>query len=243
VRDNYSTSDKAGNPICPATTRLDAIRKAEEPSFKITWFEGNMPRKPKTWEEWSATAYIGGERPKSFGFDSAKWKREREEREAKERAERQAELDAACKEASALSEAARLQKEAELESLKQAAKEKEAELKAAKKKEEAKARQATAEKSRVEAKLAKACEVHGKLEQRVEEEKARVEMELARTLAAKEQLELAAEDKLCCICSDSNKCIMFEPCRHVSCCEGCAPKVDACPLCRQVPTRKVPVYL
>ena len=47
----------------------------------------------------------------------------------------------------------------------------------------------------------------------------------------------------CAVCTDALKNVMFEPCRHVSVCESCAPKVDECPLCRKPATRKVPVYL
>ena len=59
----------------------------------------------------------------------------------------------------------------------------------------------------------------------------------------REQLEHAADEKLCCICMDSDKSVMFEPCRHVSTCEACSAHVNQCPLCKCVPTRKVSVYL
>jgi hypothetical protein len=49
VRDSYNDHDKAGNPIWPATTKLDAIKRGETP-FAIKWLEGNMPRKPQSWE-------------------------------------------------------------------------------------------------------------------------------------------------------------------------------------------------
>lgn len=70
-----------------------------------------------------------------------------------------------------------------------------------------------------------------------------MEVELARTRDAKGKLEELAEDKLCDVCMDGDKCIMFELCRHVCVCEACAPMVDKCPLCRQTPTRKVAIYL
>ena len=52
IRDSYPSHNKAGNPIWPATTKLEAIRRSEKP-FEVAWLEGNMPRKPLTWDVWS----------------------------------------------------------------------------------------------------------------------------------------------------------------------------------------------
>lgn len=240
VKDSYHSKDKAGNPIWPATTKLEAIKKRESP-FAVTWLEGNMPRKPMTWEKWSERAYLGFERKKRY--DSTEYRKLREEREAKEKADRAAELEAARQEAAAEASAEAKQAKQEVEQIKLAAMETEAALKLAKKESEAKAREAAAAKGRVQAQLSKAREEKERLEHDKEEEKARMEYELAQQRAAKERLEEETEDKLCCVCSDEKKNVMFEPCRHVSVCEACAPKIEMCPLCRQVPTRKVPIYL
>ena len=75
------------------------------------------------------------------------------------------------------------------------------------------------------------------------EEKGRVEVELLRTRRAKEELEMAADEQLCCVCMDRPKMVMFEPCRHVSVCKQCAPRISQCPLCKTDAARKVVVYL
>lgn len=240
VKDFYGTKDKAGNPIWPATTKLEAIKKNED-KFEVKWLEGNMPRKPLTWEEWSVKAYMGGTRRESY--NSEEWKRKAEERKARENESKERELETVRKEARAQVEAEKDQAIAEREAIRLEAAEREAELKRAKKDEETKARQAAAEKRVVEAKLAKAREDKQRLELRAEEELSRAEGALARANERAEALEEAADDKLCCICLDEHKSVMFEPCRHVSMCGACASQVDQCPLCKVVPTRKVSVYL
>jgi hypothetical protein len=42
----------------------------------------------------------------------------------------------------------------------------------------------------------------------------------------------------CVVCMDENRCVMFKPCGHVCCCEGCSSSIlnassPKCPLCRQ----------
>ena len=246
VRDTYTSHDKAGNPIWPATTKLDAIKRGEHP-FQVKWYEGNMPRKPMEWEEWAASAYLPKEgappRKEPWRYDPAKAKKEREEREAKEKAKREADIEAARVEGAAEAAAEAERAKQETLSLRKAAAETEAELKKAKREEEAKARLAAAEKNRVQAQLAKAREANERLEEQRDAEKANLEMQLQREREAKERLEEESEDKLCCVCSDAKKTIMFVPCRHVSTCAACSPKVSTCPLCREVPSAKVPVYL
>ena len=41
----------------------------------------------------------------------------------------------------------------------------------------------------------------------------------------------------------SNKCILFLPCKHVSCCEKCAENLNNCPLCRNSIQSKIKIYL
>ena len=63
-----------------------------------------------------------------------------------------------------------------------------------------------------------------------------MELELLRTRRAKEELEMAADEQLCCVCMDRPKMVMFEPCRHVSVCKQCAPRIAQCPLCKTLRT-------
>ena len=56
-------------------------------------------------------------------------------------------------------------------------------------------------------------------------------------------VELEKDDKLCCVCMERVKSVLFEPCNHVSVCEGCSAQMAECPLCKCTPTRKVRVYL
>ena len=69
-------TDKAGNPVWPATTHLVALERGEGP-FKVEWKAGNMPRKPKLWTEWSAAAYQGAKREPVY--DWRKMQKERED--------------------------------------------------------------------------------------------------------------------------------------------------------------------
>ena len=56
-----------------------------------------------------------------------------------------------------------------------------------------------------------------------------MELELLRTRRAKEELEMTADEQLCCVCMDRPKMVMFEPCCHVSVCKQCAPRIAQCP--------------
>ena len=133
IRDSYPSHDKAGNPIWPATTKLEAIRRSEKP-FEVAWLEGNMPRKPLTWDAWSKKAYLGAKRRASYGYDPAQYRKEREEREAREKAKRAEEIESARREAAA-------DARAQIGVIAKQAAESQAELKRAKKETEAKARQ------------------------------------------------------------------------------------------------------
>ena len=143
IRDSYPSHDKAGNPIWPATTKLEAIRRSEKP-FEVAWLEGNMPRKPLTWDAWSKKAYLGAERRASYGYDPAQYRKEREEREAREKAKRAEEIESARREAAAEAAAEAADARAQIEVIEKQAAESQAELKRAKKETEAKARQASA---------------------------------------------------------------------------------------------------
>lgn len=40
------------------------------------------------------------------------------------------------------------------------------------------------------------------------------------------------EEKLCCVCRASEKCVLSVPCGHIAACEECHKQLAACPLCR-----------
>ncbi|KAK9869360.1 hypothetical protein WA026_003117 [Henosepilachna vigintioctopunctata] len=45
----------------------------------------------------------------------------------------------------------------------------------------------------------------------------------------------------CLICSDAKRDILFQPCGHVSCCSGCAPRVKKCLLCRESVVNRIKI--
>jgi len=47
----------------------------------------------------------------------------------------------------------------------------------------------------------------------------------------------------CVICLEKDKCFLFLPCRHVSCCEDCSNKVNQCPICRNRIDSKLKIFL
>lgn len=65
-------------------------------------------------------------------------------------------------------------------------------------------------------------------------------------IAELEQLcaEYPIEDKqLCEVCLDDNKCMVFVPCGHICCCEGCAAGVNSCPMCRIAIVQKFKIFV
>jgi len=50
------------------------------------------------------------------------------------------------------------------------------------------------------------------------------------------------EEKLCCICLEKEKNILLLDCGHISVCERCARKLNACPLCRCDISSKIKIY-
>ena len=80
------------------------------------------------------------------------------------------------------------------------------------------------------------------LRERAESRKgAGVEEELLR------EVEREREDKLCCICTDREKCIMMLPCRHLCICERCMTLLknhgNSCPMCRKPVKQMIKAYL
>ena len=37
---------------------------------------------------------------------------------------------------------------------------------------------------------------------------------------------------VCCVCLARERALVFQPCFHLCVCAACAPRLDACPLCR-----------
>ncbi|KAL7452068.1 hypothetical protein ACHAWC_003820 [Mediolabrus comicus] len=68
-----------------------------------------------------------------------------------------------------------------------------------------------------------------------------VKMALERIEKAKQNLE---EEKLCVICRENPKVVLFMPCRHLCVCEECGHRVelDRCPLCRNVIAERFSVF-
>lgn len=45
----------------------------------------------------------------------------------------------------------------------------------------------------------------------------------------------------CLVCSDVKRDILFQPCGHITCCNGCAPRVKKCLICREAVTNRIKV--
>ncbi|AXS67766.1 iap-3 [Cryptophlebia peltastica nucleopolyhedrovirus] len=50
-------------------------------------------------------------------------------------------------------------------------------------------------------------------------------------------------DFVCVVCMVGKKSILFEPCRHLVCCENCASKVDQCVMCRSLILERKKIFL
>ena len=215
-------SARNGTTLWPATTRLDAIKHGEG-EWAVKWLEGNMPRKPQSWEEWSKDAY-GGQKS-SDRFDVAAWKLKREEREKVEEQKKKTEAEQA--------------KAKRVKDLEQARAEG-ADLAAAR----THAAEAAAEVAQAKA-VAIGAEVERlrSLNEKELLEQALIEEELSNWGDVLEATPQNDDSKLCSVCLDQDKSIMLEPCRHVCLCQECAPRVTSCPICRCTPTRRVQLYL
>ena len=55
----------------------------------------------------------------------------------------------------------------------------------------------------------------------------------------------AKQDRvLCVVCMDQPRSQLFEPCKHLLCCEGCGSLVRACPFCKvPIKKRRGPIYM
>lgn len=45
----------------------------------------------------------------------------------------------------------------------------------------------------------------------------------------------------CLVCSDAKRDMLFQPCNHVTCCSGCAPRVKKCLICRESVVNRIKV--
>ena len=56
---------------------------------------------------------------------------------------------------------------------------------------------------------------------------------------------LHKQDKiLCVVCMDEVRSVLFEPCKHLLCCEPCGSLVRACPFCKQpIKKRRGPIFM
>ncbi|XP_065175203.1 baculoviral IAP repeat-containing protein 7-like [Sycon ciliatum] len=52
-----------------------------------------------------------------------------------------------------------------------------------------------------------------------------------------------ADRHACKVCMDNDVAVVFQPCKHMVCCEECSGQVQRCPLCRAAITDKMTVYL
>ncbi|KAK4879201.1 hypothetical protein RN001_007347 [Aquatica leii] len=45
----------------------------------------------------------------------------------------------------------------------------------------------------------------------------------------------------CLVCSDAKRDMLFQPCGHVTCCSGCAPRVKKCLICRESVVNRIKI--
>ncbi|XP_006814869.1 baculoviral IAP repeat-containing protein 7-like [Saccoglossus kowalevskii] len=57
------------------------------------------------------------------------------------------------------------------------------------------------------------------------------------------QLEDIIDEKRCKVCMDRDRCMLFQPCRHVVTCEICSAALRECPICRKTIKSTVKIYM
>eukprot|EP00927_Polykrikos_kofoidii_P027010 TRINITY_DN2391_c0_g1_i2.p1 TRINITY_DN2391_c0_g1~~TRINITY_DN2391_c0_g1_i2.p1 ORF type:complete len:288 (+),score=66.83 TRINITY_DN2391_c0_g1_i2:661-1524(+) len=55
----------------------------------------------------------------------------------------------------------------------------------------------------------------------------------AEVRAVRAELSEAVERNLCCICQETPREVLLQPCLHFAFCQSCVERVDICPLCRE----------
>jgi hypothetical protein len=48
--------------------------------------------------------------------------------------------------------------------------------------------------------------------------------------------------KICVVCLDKPKCMLFLPCKHLAVCQDCAGRVRDCPVCRTRVQNTIHIY-
>ncbi|GMI49139.1 hypothetical protein TrCOL_g12930 [Triparma columacea] len=56
-------------------------------------------------------------------------------------------------------------------------------------------------------------------------------------------LEALEDAETCVVCQDAKRSVLFLPCCHLICCEGCSEDVDHCPMCRKVIESRKTVFM
>ena len=59
----------------------------------------------------------------------------------------------------------------------------------------------------------------------------------------REENERMKSDMLCKICAEAERCILFQPCGHLTCCEGCVSMMTKCPVCQAKINETVRVFM
>ncbi|KAK9709618.1 Ankyrin repeats (3 copies) [Popillia japonica] len=70
-------------------------------------------------------------------------------------------------------------------------------------------------------------------------EKQSGEMEMSTHVNPNSNISSAMDE--CLVCSDAKRDMLFQPCGHVTCCSGCAPRVKKCLLCRESVTSRIKI--
>ena len=83
----------------------------------------------------------------------------------------------------------------------------------------------------------------GELENRVSTALKNIQRKKAFRMAEQMQQKEVADLKACCICLTKDKCILFQPCKHICTCEECARNMSDCPICRKPIRNYVQVFL
>ena len=83
----------------------------------------------------------------------------------------------------------------------------------------------------------------GELENRVSTALKNIQRKKAFQMAESMQAKEMADFKACCICLTQDKCVLFEPCKHLCTCAECAGSMDTCPICRKRIRSFVQVFL
>ena len=71
----------------------------------------------------------------------------------------------------------------------------------------------------------------------------RESLRISQTLIENELEAREARQKQCVICLDTQRTVLLMPCKHLVCCDGCAMKVNRCPICRTHIYHRITIFL